>query len=338
MQARDRVLATDQHGPDSIAPDRIERRPAILRRRPLHRIGRGQRGIDDEPLRAAQSPLQRIAVVERVHVPRRGSLRLRLEQHVGVAGVEALDRGALVTHRVGRDQVVAVTEHEDVAIEGRAVLLPDDQHPVRLGERMRPAAGDPELVVQDAVVLVGDLLVDDVLVFRGGHHHQVGEAVAQVAGVVHVDVGRAGQPAFVGDVGDLGEPDRCRVDLPLLDQRLEGEGLRLEAAHNGDLGRPDREFHAERTRVMEDPVAGAAHAGVGVGGRVDLAVGGGEVDAAGDGVVVGVDRGQRQRARRPRPVPLGDVDPAERPAVGFQQMELRQSAVVRHERDPLRIG
>ena len=147
-----------------------------------------------------------------------------------------------------------------------------------------------------------------------------------------------GEPAVVGDVGDLGEPDRRDVGLAVLDQRLECERLRLEGAHNGDFGGPDREFHAERTRVMEDPVAARLTRGVGVGGRVELAVGGGEVDAAGDGVVVGVNRGQRQRAHGPGPVPFGDVDPAERPAVGLEQIELREPAAVGDERDPLRIG
>ena len=62
------------------------------------------------------------------------------------------------------------------------------------------------------------------------------------------------------------------------------------------------------------------------------------MDAAGDGVVVGVNRGQRQRAHGPGPVPFGDVDPAERPAVGLEQIELREPAAVGDERDPLRIG
>ena len=203
---------------------------------------------------------------------------------------------------------------------------------------MGSPARDPELVVEDAVVLVGDLLVGDVLVLGGGHHHQVGEGVAQVAGVVHVDVGGAGEPSVVGDVGDFGEPDGRVVDLALPDHRLECEGLRLEAAHNGDLGRSGREFHGERAGVVEDPVSGAGYAGVGVGGGVELAVRGGQVDAAGDGVVVGVDGGQRQGARGARPMPLADVDPAECAAVGFEKVQLRQPALVGHERDPLRIG
>ena len=338
VQARYRVLAADNRRPDAVAPDGVERRPAVLRARPLDRVGRCEGGVDDEPLGAAEVPLEGVSPVARVHVPGRGPLDLGFQHHVGVAGVEALDCGAFVPHCVRSDQVIPVAEHEHMAVEGGTVLLPDDQHMVRLGERVRPSAGEPELVVDDPVVLVGDLLVEDVLAFGGGHHHQVGQGVVEVAGVVHVDVGGARKPAVVGHVGDLADGHGNTVDLARLDHGLKCKRVSLETAHDGHLGRADRKIDAERPRMMEDPVAGAGDARIGIGGCVELAVGGSQVYAAGHGIALVVQRCQGQRPHGPGPAPLADFDLAQCTAVCLEQVQLGQPALVADKGDPLGVG
>ena len=281
VEAGDRVFAPDHGCANPVAPHGVDRGPAVLGRGPLDRVRGRERGVDDEALGAAEVPIQRVTVVERMDVGGRRPLGLGLQHHVRVARVEALDPGAFVPHRVRRDQVFPLAEHEDMSIEGRAVLLTDDQQAVGFRKGMRAPAREPVLVVEDAVVLVGDLLGDHVLILRVGHHHQVGEAVAQVAGVVHVDVGGTREPALVGEVGDFRERDRHPGGFAGTDDRGGCHGRGFEAAHDGHLGFARRELHGEEARVMKDPVAFAGHAGIGVGGCVELAVGGGQVDPAG---------------------------------------------------------
>ena len=55
-------------------------------------------------------------------------------------------------------------EHENVAVKRRPVFLSYDQNPAWGRNRVRAAAWDKDVVVQDPVILVGDLLIDDVLV------------------------------------------------------------------------------------------------------------------------------------------------------------------------------
>ena len=74
-------------------------------------------------------------------------------------------------------------------------------------ERVGPAPGDEELVIEDTVVLVGDLFVDDVLILGIGHHHQILEGVVKVPAVVHVHVSGATEPPAVGHVGQAVELD-----------------------------------------------------------------------------------------------------------------------------------
>ena len=232
--------------------------------------------------------------------------------------------------------MVAHPEQEDVAVERRPVLLADHDQPVGRRHRMRTAARHEELVVEDAVVLVGDLLVDDVLVLGRRHQHQVLERVAQVAAVVHVDVGRAAVPAPGRHVGHAPEIDGDLRHLARAD--LHRDLLRpvLEPLDDGQLRPPGRHLHREAPRVVEEVVPLSADAGVGVRGGVEPAVGRGQVDAGGRRPagrrVAGDDR---QDAHRPLPAAARDGHGPQRAAVRLQQRELRQPALVGDERDPL---
>ena len=73
--------------------------------------------------------------------------------------------------------MVAQAEHEHVAPERRPVFLADYENHVFARQRVRPAARHEELMIEDAVVLVRNLLEHDVLIFGRRHHHQVLERV-----------------------------------------------------------------------------------------------------------------------------------------------------------------
>jgi hypothetical protein len=51
-----------------------------------------------------------------------------------------------------------------------------------------------------------------------------------------------------------------------------------------------------------------------------------------------VDCAQRQDAHGPLPAPIGNRNLSERPAVGLEELELRQAALVGDEGDPLAVG
>ena len=175
--------------------------------------------------------------------------------------------------------MVAHAEHEDVAVEGRAVFLSHDQQALRRGDGMGAAAGNEELVVEDAVVLVRHLLGDHILVLRVRHHHQVLERVVQVAAVVHVDVRGAAVPAAGRHVGHPAEIDGHLRDGAGRD--VGGHFLRpvLEALDDGQIRPPRRQLDREPSRLVEGVVAGDAYPRVGVVRGVELAVGRRQVDA-----------------------------------------------------------
>ena len=79
-----------------------------------------------------------------------------------------------------------------------------------------------ELIVEDAVVFVGDQFSDDVQVLRLSHKDQVFGRVVQVARIVHVDVVAAAVPPGRFQIGHATERQRDRGRLV----RRNGEGLR----------------------------------------------------------------------------------------------------------------
>ena len=229
-------------------------------------------------------------------------------------------------------------EVEDVAVERRPVLLPHDQHHVFGGERMRPAAGYEMLVVEDAVVLVRDLLEDHVLVLGVGHEHQVLEGVVEVAGVVHVDVGRAAPPPLGGHVGDPGQPQRQLGHVARGNFHIRAHRLVLESPDGLDFERSDGELHPEAAGLVEGVLPGAADPGVGVRRGVEAAVGGGEMDPRGHFLAGRIVHGaHREHPHGPAPVPPGDLDGAPLPAVGLEERELRQPRRVVDVGDPLAV-
>ena len=158
--------------------------------------------------------------------------------------------------------MVAETQEEDVPIERRPILLAGDHKPLGRGHGMRPASRDEELMVKDPVVLVGDELVDDVLILGLGHHHQILERVVQIAAIVHVDVGRAAIPTFCRHVGHPLERHRHHRHLVRLDfdlQRLRDE---LEPLDDREAHRPNRQRHGGGTGRVKNAVFLKADPGV----------------------------------------------------------------------------
>ena len=122
--------------------------------------------------------------------------------------------------------------------------------------------------------------------------------------------------------------------------RLHGRLRRdvLEPLHRFDGHGAGRHVHTERSGLVEQPVAGAAHPGVRVHRRVVLAVRRGEMNAR-RGRLTGrrVDRPHGEDAHRPLPAALGHRNLPERAPVRLEQLELRQAALVGDERDPLAV-
>ena len=230
-------------------------------------------------------------------------------------------------------------EHEHVAVERRPVLLPDDQHAMWLRQRMRPAARHEILVVENPVVLVGHLLVDDVLIFGLGHHHQVLQRVVEVAGVVHMNVRRAAVPSQVGELRDLFQPHRRRDGLPGFDVDLDPLGRVLEALHDVQRDPARRELHAEHAGRVEDAIADAAHTRVGIRRHVRLAVRRFQMDARSRlRIRAIVQHARREHAHGPLPPAIRDANGSLLAAVRLQQRELGQPAFVRDVGNPLAVG
>ena len=340
MEVGDRVFPTDRGGPQSVVERGVPGVKArAMRLRPLHRIRRLERGVHHVALAAAEAPLERIGVTaERVDVAHGGALRPGLPEHVGVAGIETLDGGALVARRVGRNEVVPQAEHEDVPVERGPVLLSDDKHPVLRRQRMRAPAGNEELVVENPVVLVGDLLEDDVLVFGLRHHHQVLQGVVQVPAIVHVHVGRAAVPALGRHVGHRLQLDRQLGHFPGLDLDFLPHRPELETPDDVHRQGAGGNFHPKLARVMEHRIIHAAGPRIGVRRGVELAVGRGQVHPRAGDFTRARDRGpDREHAHGALPAPVGDVDGDLLAAVGLEQRQLGEPFPVRDVGDPLPI-
>ena len=214
-----------------------------------------------------------------MRVVRRRVLCLRFPQHVGVARVEAVDAGALVAGRPGREQVIAKAQEDHVPVEGRPIFLADHHEPIRGRDRMRAAAGYEELVVEDAVVLVGDQLVHHILILAGRHQHQVLERVVQVPSVVHVHVGGAAVPAERRHVGHRLQFQGHRRHLARLDLHVGLLRPVLESLHGLDVQFPGGHFDLRAAGAVEHMLAGPLRdPRVRIGRRVELAVRGGQVN------------------------------------------------------------
>ena len=341
VHAADRVLAADRRHPQAVVEGRVPRKKA--RRRaigPFECVGRAERGIDDVAACERQPGVQRILVAEeRMDVAYCRTLRPGFAQHVRVAGIQALDRGAFVAGSERADQVVAQLEHEDMPVERRPVLLADHEQAVGRRNGVRLAAGQEVLVIEDAVVLVRNLFVDHVLVFGRRHHHQVFRSVVQVAGVVHVDMGGPVVPATRGQVGDRPESKVGLHRFPRHDlQRRLGRGV-LETLDGLDRDRPRRHLEVKRSRLVEHGIARVTDSGIRVRRCIGLAVGRAQVNAGRRRAARGrVQRAHGNHAHGSFPAPLGDRHLVQSAAVNFEQLQLRQAVLVGNEGEPFTIG
>ena len=235
--------------------------------------------------------------------------------------------------------MLAHPEHEHVAVERRPVLLPDHEDAIGLRQRMRAAARHEILVIENPVVLVGYLLVDDVLIFGLGHHHQVLQRVVEVAGVVHMHVRRAAIPSQVGQLGDLLQPHGCRDGFTGFDVDRDPLGRVLETLHDVQRGPARGDFHADQTGRVEDAIADGADTRVGIRRCVGLAVGRCQMHSRscpGTGGIV--QDAHREHAHRALPAAIRDANGSQLAAVRLEQRQLRQPVFVRDEGNPLSVG
>ena len=169
--------------------------------------------------------------------------------------------------------MVLQAQHEHVTIKRRPVLLAHDQHTVRCRKRMRFTSRDEELVVENPVVLVCDQLVDNVLIFSVGHHHDVLQRIVEVARVVGVDVGRPVMPAVGREVGHPPKRHLHLSHFPGAHLDLTALGVELETLHDGEVRRTGRKLDGEASgRVEQVKPARLSNAGVNVGWGVRLSV------------------------------------------------------------------
>ena len=128
---------------------------------------------------------------------------------------------------------------------------------------MRSTARFEVLIVENTVVLVGDLFEHEVLVFCFGHHDQIFERVVQVAAVVRVDMGRGTVPTVGRHVGHALEPNGDLRRLPGRDLGRHDVRVELKALHDREFDRSDRKFDGERARGVEQVIPLAANPGIG---------------------------------------------------------------------------
>ena len=96
---------------------------------------------------------------------------------------------------------------------------------------MRASPWNEVLIIQDPVVLVGDQLVDDVLILSCRHEHEILEAVVKVAPVIHVDMCGSAVPALGGHVGHPRQSDLHYGFLILRDLDPSANRLVLKTLH-----------------------------------------------------------------------------------------------------------
>ena len=185
----------------------------------------------------------------------------------------------------------------DVAVERRAVFLADDQQRSGVESGCGPPPGHEELVVQNAVVLVGDLLVDHVLVSRPPTSSSGSRACC--AGSRRNSCARGSSrctsPSPTCRSSGSSDHGHRLISFGLdLDFRLSPASTRSPSPPPGSPCRPAaRTWNSPRGGTAGSPAAGDAR--VGVGRRVELAVGRRQVDPRG-GVAAwsGVHRPHRQ--------------------------------------------
>ena len=332
------ILPAHQRGPDAVVPHGVQRRIAVLGRRPLERIRSPQRRVHHKPARMAQVLFQRIANKEGMHIPRPGALLLRFSEYVRIRGVEALYGRALVPGHVRGNEVVPHPEQEDMAIKRRTIFLSDHQNHIRGGQGVRAPARHEELLIQNPIVLVRHLFEHQVLILRGGHHHQILQRIVQIAPVIHMHVRRGAVPSFRPHIDHRFErhlvPKRfARRDM----QRIRYRSV-FESLDGPDDRRSFRQFQFERARMMKRPLCGARrNARIGVRRRIKFSVRRDQMNPAPRRQSARPRRGNGQPAHGMLPAALRNLHVHDLPAVGFKQFELGQAIPVVDIRDPFPV-
>ena len=201
MQAGDGILAANrryfQIVIERVVPDGQLRSG---RAGPLQAIDQAQRRVDREGAGDAEVRIERVGVaVVGVDVGGHRAFRPRFAQHIGVAGVQAFDGGAFVSGGERGDEVILQSDEKHVAIKGRPILLGEVQLGPQIAHRrgMLAASGHEVVMIENAVVLVGDQVHDQAEPLGMGHVEQVLRSIVQIAAIVHVDVRRAAPPAWL---------------------------------------------------------------------------------------------------------------------------------------------
>ena len=245
------------------------------------------------------------------------ALRPRLAQHVRVAGIEALDGGAFVAGGERRDEVILKADEKHMAVERRPVLFGEMQLGFRIAQRfgMLAASGHEIVVIEDAVVFIRHQVHDDAEPFGVRHGQQVPRRVVQVAAIVHMDVSRAAPPARLRNAPRAGQPQRDVGCVARLHIHRRRRRLVFEPAHRFDRHLARRNLHRVFALCVEAVLGGSADAGVGVRGRVELAVRRQAVDASRLG------HAYAQTPHGPLRVARRDFHISPRPAIGLDQRQ-----------------
>ena len=121
------------------------------------------------------------------------------------------------------------------------------------------------------------------------------------------------------------------------DVELDALRPHLEAFHGRQLHLPGWNLDTKLAGRMENPVARGADARVGVRRRVELAVGGREMDSGAARLPAVVDGPDREHSHGPLPSAIDDADEAIFAAVHFEQCQLRQTLTVVDVRNPFAV-
>ena len=175
--------------------------------------------------------------------------------------------------------MIAHPKHEHVPPEWRPIFLTDDKNHVFARQRMRSAACNEKLVIEDSVVLVGNLLEDDVLILGSRHHHQVLQRVVEIATIVHMNMSGAVMPAFHRHIGHPLQADLRSRHLVGHDIDVDTLRPHLEAFDGRQRRLSDWQLDAEFASRMKHSVACRAYTRVRVCRRVELAVGRCDMDS-----------------------------------------------------------
>ncbi len=137
---------------------------------------------------------------------------------------------------------------------------------------MLTPSGNKIILVENPVVFVRHQVHHQAQPLGVRHCQQVLRRVVQIAAVVHVDMCRAAPPSRLRNRGRADQPQRHLRGFPRLHLNRGRRRLKFEAAHRFDRHFPSWNLDRVFALGMKAVLGGPSDAGVGVRGRVKLAI------------------------------------------------------------------